>query len=45
LRQLRSELELKTAQLRAVGEPASTDQPLRDLAHSVLNLKEFIYVR
>ena len=45
LRRLRSDLETKTAQLRAIGEAAATDQPLRDLAHSVLNLKEFIYVR
>lgn len=43
--QLQSSLGAARQQLDALGSPPAANQPYRDLAHSLYNLKEFIYVR
>jgi hypothetical protein len=41
----RAEIQRLTAERAALGESSTEAQPWNDLAQSILNLKEFIYVR
>lgn len=45
LSRLRRSLRDTTRESESLGDPPASDQPFRDLAHSVYNLKEFLYVR
>tara|TARA_R110002096_G_scaffold24760_2_gene77908 strand:- start:2932 stop:6723 length:3792 start_codon:yes stop_codon:yes gene_type:complete len=45
LQELESGIRDLESQLRDYGQPVGENQPWIDLAHSIFNLKEFIYVR
>ncbi|MFT5465772.1 MAG: hypothetical protein ACI8UO_000868 [Verrucomicrobiales bacterium] len=45
LSEIDSEVDALKAEREKLGKPAGEDQVWNDLAHSILNLKEFIYVR